>query len=417
MRMKFYGEVKRVSGSNAFMLFSPALYEAGFAAVAVLPYLKHGLDMFLARKRELNRPEESYSGTLTILLPIWNEASVLQQKLDNIRETTQGLKPHLVIIDSASTDDSVSIANRWNGKESFVSYELLQMKERKGKTAAVKQAVEHIRKTIKTDLILMTDADAMFEASTVVNLLKWFNDSSIGCVGATPKRIGQRIEEEEHRSMFSIVRHMESKIDSTPFLEGSCMVWRTDAFNPDTLHVTSNADDAQIATSVRIHGLRVIQDPDVHFTDHAPVQRKEHARQKVRRAQGLQRHLLRQRKHWFNRRHGRFAHILRQEAALHLLTPIFLIGAFVAMFARWATIGFAEIDFTNATLTTIHVALFTAEFVLFISWLTVRYGLKIPVVSQIGTVIDGNIQLIKALWKSASGSSLHMWDQHLDGRN
>lgn len=195
------------------------------------------------------------------------------------------------------------------------------------------------------------------------------------------------------------------------------MVWRTDAFNPDTLHVTSNADDAQIATSVRIHGLRVIQDPDVHFTDHAPVQRKEHARQKVRRAQGLQRHLLRQRKHWFNRRHGRFAHILRQEAALHLLTPIFLIGAFVAMFARWATIGFAEIDFTNATLTTIHVALFTAEFVLFISWLTVRYGLKIPVVSQIGTVIDGNIQLIKALWKSASGSSLHMWDQHLDGRN
>ena len=30
------------------MLFSPALYEVGFAALAGLPYLKHGLDLFLA---------------------------------------------------------------------------------------------------------------------------------------------------------------------------------------------------------------------------------------------------------------------------------------------------------------------------------------------------------------------------------
>ena len=28
------------------MLFSPALYEVGFAALAGLPYLKHGLDLF-----------------------------------------------------------------------------------------------------------------------------------------------------------------------------------------------------------------------------------------------------------------------------------------------------------------------------------------------------------------------------------
>ena len=398
------------------MLFSPALFEIGFAALAGLPYVKQGLDLLMSRKRELVRPEQRYSGSLTILLPVWNEANVLTQKLDNLMETCQGFDPHLVIIDSASTDASVSIVEGWNGQDAFASYTLLRMEQRKGKTAAVKQALEHINQSITTDLVLMTDADALFEADTVSKLLTWFSDSTIGCVGASPKRLGQRAEEAEHRALFSMVRTMESKFDSTPFLEGSCMMWRREALDVESLNVHSNADDAQIATNVRINGLRAIQDSDAHFIDHAPHQRKEHARQKVRRAQGLQRHLLRQRKHWFNRRHGKFAATLRQEAAMHLLSPLLLVGALVAMLARWATIGFAEIDFSNATLTTMHVGLFVTEAIVFASWLSVRYSVRIPLLSQLGVIIDGNVQLVRALWKSARGTSLHMWDQHTDGR-
>ncbi|MGB1366281.1 MAG: glycosyltransferase [Candidatus Poseidoniaceae archaeon] len=399
------------------MLFSPALFEIGFATLAGLPYLKHGLDLFMARKRVLIRPEQAFSGTLTILLPVWNEASVLPQKLDNLRETCQQYNPNLVIIDSASTDESVSIVEAWSGKKAFQSYTLLRMDERKGKTAAVKQALNHINNSLQSELVLMTDADAMFEADTVSKLLQWFSNPSIGCVGASPKRLGQRSEEVEHRALFSMVRNLESRRDSTPFLEGSCMMWRREALNVEALNVHSNADDAQIATNVRINGMRTIQDQDAYFVDHAPLERKEHSRQKVRRAQGLQRHLLRQRKHWFDRRHGRFASTLRQEAALHLLTPLFLLGAFVAMLARWASIGFAEIDFSNATLTTMHVGLFVAETIAIVSWLSLRYGIRIPLLNQFGAILDGNVQLIRALWKSARGSSLHMWEQHLDGRD
>jgi cellulose synthase/poly-beta-1,6-N-acetylglucosamine synthase-like glycosyltransferase len=412
-----YGEMKRDSTINGFMLFSPALFEVGFATLAGLPYLKHGFDLFMARKRVLIRPEQAFSGTLTILLPVWNEATVLPQKLDNLRETCQQYKANLVIIDSASTDESVSIVEAWSGKKAFQSYTLIRMDERKGKTAAVKQALNHINNSLQTDLVLMTDADAMFEADTVSKLLQWFSNPSIGCVGASPKRLGQRSEEAEHRTLFSMVRNLESRRDSTPFLEGSCMIWRREALDVEALNVHSNADDAQIATNVRINGLRTIQDQDAYFIDHAPLERREHSRQKVRRAQGLQRHLLRQRKHWFNRRHGLFASTLRQEAALHLLTPLLLLGAVVAMLARWASIGFAEIDFSNATLTTIHVSLFAAEAVAMASWFSVRYGIRFPLLNQFGAILDGNVQLIRALWKSARGSSLHMWDQHLDGRN
>ena len=175
-----------------------------------------------------------------------------------------------------------------------------------------------------------------------------------------------------------MVRNLESKIDSTPFLEGSCMMWRKDALQIDALHITSNADDAQIATNIRINGLRVIQDSDAYFIDNAPIERSEHSRQKVRRAQGLQRHLLRTKEALVQQTSWSLCGILRQEAALHLLTPLFLFGTFVAMLARWASIGFADIDFSNATLTTLHVSLFTAEAVALLAWLSVRYRIKIP---------------------------------------
>jgi hypothetical protein len=194
------------------------------------------------------------------------------------------------------------------------------------------------------------------------------------------------------------------------------MVWRRSVLDPQALHCTSNADDAQIATNVRINGFRSIQDDEAFFIDHAPAERSEHARQKVRRAQGLQRHLLRQRANWFSSRNGRFARILRQESALHILTPLFLFAGVIAMIARWLMIGLSEVDFENATLTTMHVSLFAVEALCICSWILTRAGIRIIGVSTIGTILDNNLHLLKAMWMSARGSSLHLWDQHLDGR-
>lgn len=400
------------------MLFSPAIIEIGFGTLAVLPYLKHGLDLFMYRKKPLDYPSGDVEGSLTVLLPVWNESVVIRHKLDNVRETCVNREVHVVIIDSASTDDTVETIRQWRkGNEAvFSSLTLLEMEERKGKTAAVQQALEHINNTNQTDYVLMSDADALFESTTVSRILGWFSDPSIGCVGATPKRIGERTEEKGHRGLFSTVRVLESRMDSTPFLEGSCMVWRRSVLDPQALHCTSNADDAQIATNVRINGFRSIQDDEAFFSDHAPAERSEHTRQKVRRAQGLQRHLLRQRTHWFSSRHGRFSRILRQESALHILTPLLLFAGVMAMIARWLMIGLSGIDFENATLTTMHVSLFVVEVLCILSWVLTRVGIRIIGVSTLGIIIDNNIHLLKAMWVSARGSSLHLWDQHLDGR-
>ena len=86
------------------------------------------------------------------------------------------------------------------------------------------------------------------------------------------------------------------------------------------------------------------------------------------------------------------------------------------MIARWLMIGLSEVDFENTTLTTMHVSLFAVEALCICSWILTRAGIRIIGVSTIGTILDNNLHLLKAMWMSARGSSLHLWDQHLDGR-
>ena len=138
----------------------------------------------------------------------------------------------------------------------------------------------------------MTDADAMLEPGVLKRLMQWFADPIVGAVGAVPKRLDARKEERLHRTAWEAMRVAESSVDSTPFLEGSCMMWRPSCLAIDDLHTGANADDAQIATSIRCRGWRTLTDPMAMFTDAAPRTAGSQRRQKIRRAQGLQRLLL-----------------------------------------------------------------------------------------------------------------------------
>ena len=255
------------------MVVVPAAVEGASLAVALLPFLQHRWDMY--RWDRDHRHEHLPKGTnhvemLTLLLPVWNEATIIEKKLANL--TDQGVSARLVIIDSASTDTTVQRAGDWleAHPSAFESYELLEMAQRKGKTAAVIRALEHIGQH-EQGLVCMTDADALLERGVLRRLMQWFADPMIGAVGAVPRRSNARTEEAEHRASWDAMRLAESMVDSTPFLEGSCMMWRPSCLAIDDLNPQANADDAQIATSIRCKGWRVVVDPVARFVDVAPT--------------------------------------------------------------------------------------------------------------------------------------------------
>ncbi|MEL0100971.1 MAG: glycosyltransferase [Euryarchaeota archaeon] len=371
------------------------------AGLGLIPFAWHRLSCKAWMKYDLDIPKEDSNLPITILLPVWNEGLIIEKKLADLAK--QEVKANLLLIDSASSDDTVEKAEKWlkDFPDAFQNNEIIVMEQRLGKTAAVKQAVDHM-KDFK-GIVVMTDADATIAADSFYRIRNWFSDKTIGAVGGTPQRKGRNASEQHHRDMFSSIRIAESHYDSTPFLEGSLLAWRSHLLDPTDLYSKSNADDAQIATAIRLKGFRTIQDSELFFQDYMPVSAKDQRRQKVRRGQGLIRLLARKRKYWFSKAHGRFSRVLAMNSWMMLFSPLLL---FIAMFVGLIQgLAYGVVNDLDLIITIIEIYCITA-------WFTTRMNIPIPFMKTAGAIFYGLDNLLSGIILAATDNSLHMWEQH-----
>ena len=398
------------------MLFILAISEAILGLLIALPLALYRIKVGRWNKLSFDYPEQHHKTDLTILLPIWNEGLVIDKKLnDLIREYP--FSTSLLIVDSASTDDSVDKVKQWLSKNdhNFSSVELIEMPERLGKTAAVKLAIEFLDSENFQGLILMTDADALIEAGTISRLHGWFADDAIGAVGSSAKRAGGVHGESNYRELYELLREGESKIDSTPFLEGSCMMWRHGCFLASHLDTKSNADDSQIASLIRFSGLKSIIDRQAKFIDFAPLDMESQRRQKIRRAQGLQNMLIKLPKTTKLSYKGEFSTIFRNQRYFHLTIPLLLLFCLGFAILRWIDVGLFGMPTGNEAV--LHGILTLIELTLITAWLTNRKGIKLPVVDKLGLFLTGFEYLLISRVRIWLGYSSNMWNQHSDVRH
>ncbi|MFL2968546.1 MAG: glycosyltransferase [Candidatus Poseidoniaceae archaeon] len=379
--------------------------EISLAAIGLAPFALHRLSCGQWSKQQIECPEEMSGMDMTILLPVWNESLIIETKLSNLAK--QDFKAKLLLIDSASTDDTLQKARTWleDFPNAFESSNIIAMPERLGKTTAVMTALDALEGD--GGIIVMTDADATMMPGALSRINQWFSNPQIGAVGGTPQRLGELGNEKSHRDIYTLLRVGESSYDSTPFLEGSVIAWRAGAVSSSDLYAKANADDAQISTAVRLGGLRSIQDPELTFTDQMPLSSKGQRRQKVRRAQGLIRLLSRKRKFWFSRRQGRFSKILRRNAWMHILSPLAITAGAALALLR---------NITFSSNSNLMYSLSVIELYCLASWLLTRANKSFWGIKTVGTILCGIENLFVAIMTTGRGKSLHMWDQHVDVR-
>lgn len=400
------------------MVVVPAIVEGAAMGIAMLPFVLHRWDMYRWDRdhRQKHTPKgTNHSERLTVLLPVWNEATVMEKKLDNL--AAQNLPIHLLVVDSASTDTTLELFNGWMSRHpnAFTSVDVLRMEQREGKTAAVIKALTHLGQHAE-GLVCMTDADAMLEQGCLHRMMQWFADPMIGAVGAVPNRVGGRPDEALHRTAWEAMRLAESMVDSTPFLEGSCMMWRPSCLAIDDLYPRANADDAQIATSVRCQGWRAIADPLATFVDVAPSTVEGQRRQKLRRAQGLQRLLTRMRKRATGKSQGVFGRIFRRQHHFHIIAPLAMTVATTSAVLRWGFIALYGWPATFTLANSLHLGFSIAEAVCLVLWWRSRSGQSSGPLSLLGQWLSSMEVLGRSLITTARGRSLHQWEQHSDVR-
>ena len=145
--------------------------------LAILFYIYLGYPCFLfvltvfKKSVKVNNQVKS----VTIIIPARNEEKIIKSKLDNCLSLNypENLLEILVVSDQ-STDKTENIVTSFKNTH----IHLISLTERHGKTAAQNMAVERA----KGEIIVFSDANAMYDNDAMIHLTKHFENLNVGCV-------------------------------------------------------------------------------------------------------------------------------------------------------------------------------------------------------------------------------------------
>ena len=342
---------------------------------------------------------------LCIVIPTWNEENVIEAKLEDlVAQRYPESKRRLLLIDSASTDQTVQIAKSWS-KASGQQLEIIEMRARLGKSAAINRAIQELQDT--DEVFVMTDAEATLEQGALRRLGRWMKDPSIGAVCGS---IMDNADDSTYRGWYRWFRSGESRADSTPIFEGSIAAYRASMIQP--IESGANADDSQLAVQVRNEGLRAVYDASIQFREPPITDVKEQHNRTVRRGQGLSRHFWRQRKHWF--RNGRWGTILGLNGLQHTLSPWFVVIGTLAGIVHAGTV-FLIGWLGGEPMIWDRIMLLIDALVLASLGIGLT-GLRIPLFASTVAFLAQNLRLVQGMIMLQFGRSLHQWEASKSNR-
>ena len=269
---------------------------------------------------------------VTVVIPTYNEAKLIERKLENVYEQDYPRdRLEVIVVDSASTDGTPELVRRWAEEHPDLNLRLIEEPERRGLVPALNYVLQHCG--ISGEIVIFTDADAFWEADALRNVVKYFADSSVGAVTASivPVSVAKDFLEEAYRSYYNLLRVAESKIFGTPVHNGALVAFRTSLlYEMGGLPVYTGNNDSTPASIMAFMGYRAVQIDDVVVRE--PV-REGQFRRKVRRAQHLILHFLKTKR--YSKRLGLykfvrpFERIWRVEWWLHIINPWLLVASLV----------------------------------------------------------------------------------------
>jgi cellulose synthase/poly-beta-1,6-N-acetylglucosamine synthase-like glycosyltransferase len=249
-------------------------------ALAQHPFISYPLSLLLAARlfprpltpaADANRPE-----SVALCMCAYNEERVIGDKVENMLAMRKAI-PNLEILIyvDAATDRTVDILRSYG--DAIV---VIEGKTRQGKTHGMNTLVA----STSCDLIVFTDANTVFIEDTLPNLLRPFDDPSVGCVcghlvytsavgGATAETgaLYWRLEE--------WIKERESQTGSVMGADGSIFAIRRCLHRPPP---PDFFDDLFVSLSILCAGYRVVRAADALAYEETTSVSKEEFTRKIR---------------------------------------------------------------------------------------------------------------------------------------
>lgn len=121
-----------------------------------------------------NRKLDNYEPTVTIMIVAHNEEKVIEEKLKNVLKVDYPKdKIEILVSSDNSTDKTNAIVEKFIKSHRNSNIRLYKVQERKGKTNAQNEAA----KTVKSEILVMTDANAMLKEDSIKEIVSSFDEN------------------------------------------------------------------------------------------------------------------------------------------------------------------------------------------------------------------------------------------------
>ncbi|SEO82027.1 Glycosyltransferase, catalytic subunit of cellulose synthase and poly-beta-1,6-N-acetylglucosamine synthase [Halogranum amylolyticum] len=250
--------------------------------VTALPYLGYVALYALVRPSGSPATKRACEPTVSIVLPTYNEAAIVERKLDDLLALDYPASKLELVLADASDDGTAGVVRSYLADRDGPSLTVLHDDERRGVAPALNDAFQQAT----GDVVFRTDADSALAPDVLREAVANLADADVGAVtGQQTEVLGDSEVEADYRGILAKLQSLESHLDSTFIFHGPCFAFRREAFVP--IDPESLADDTEVALRIRRGGCRVVMDPALQFTESGVSEFRKRRQRKDRRAMGL----------------------------------------------------------------------------------------------------------------------------------
>jgi cellulose synthase/poly-beta-1,6-N-acetylglucosamine synthase-like glycosyltransferase/peptidoglycan/xylan/chitin deacetylase (PgdA/CDA1 family)/spore germination protein YaaH len=211
-----------------------------------------------ARPAPLDHPE--YKPKVTVLVPAYNEASVIRSTI-SAALASDYTKLEILVVDDGSTDGTNEIVREEAARDPRV---LLISQPNRGKPAAL----NHGLAAATGDVVVTIDADTSVNNDAVTKLVRHFAEPKVAAVAGNVKVMNRnkwltRWQALEYITSQNLEKRAFDLLNCIPVVPGAVGAWRTDllrshgGFSRDTV-----AEDTDLTLTLRRHGWKILYDED-----------------------------------------------------------------------------------------------------------------------------------------------------------
>ena len=234
-------------------------------------------------------PARTTLPTVTMIVPVYNEALVLDAKIKNIAALDYPRnRLTVVIVLDGCTDASRSIAEKAVAHCTDLDIHLIEYPQNRGKIAVLNDRIA----AADTEIVALSDASSILQPNSIARAVRHFFDPNVGvlCAGyriSAPNGEGERA----YWKYQTTIKTDESTLSAPMGAHGAFYLFRRPLWRP--LPVDTINDDFVLPMQIVLGGSRAVYDPSITATEIERTTAKLEFRRRVRIGAGNMQQLWR----------------------------------------------------------------------------------------------------------------------------